>query len=112
MGTKKEKSDKGKNLSGVSEPQVTYNMDVNALKLEGINALMSISNPTVLEKAVNSLLKTAGQTWDKAAIIEEEEETIGKEEILANIREALLEIKERQRTGEKPKTAEELLNEL
>ncbi|MEA5127434.1 MAG: hypothetical protein VB074_04565 [Proteiniphilum sp.] len=42
----------------------------------------------------------------------EEEETIGKEEILANIREALLEIKERKRIRQKPKTAEELLDEL
>ena len=112
METKKNKQHTGKNFQDVSEPQARYNIDVNALKLEGINALMSISNPTVLEKAVKSLLKTARQTREKTTIIVEEEETIGKEEILANIREALLEIKEHRRTGRKPKTAEELLNEL
>jgi hypothetical protein len=48
----------------------------------------------------------------KSIIVMEEEETIGKEEILANIREALLEIKERKRIRQKPKTAEELLDEL
>lgn len=96
----------------MSEPQSTYNIDVNALKLAGINALMSINNPILLEEAVKSLLETARQPLKKSIVIEEEEETIGKDEILANIREALLEIKERRRTGQKPKTAEELLNEL
>lgn len=95
----------------MSEPQAAYNIDVNALKLAGINALMGIDNPAILKKAVESLLETAGQPWEKPVVIEEEE-TIGKEEILAGIRKGLLEIKERRRTGRKPKTAEELLNEL
>ncbi|MFA7494308.1 MAG: hypothetical protein WCZ43_12465 [Proteiniphilum sp.] len=111
MEAKKEEEHKEKNAYNVSEPQTRYNIDINALKLAGINALMSISNPVILEKTVKSLIETAAHTR-KSAIVIEEEETIGKEEILANIREALLEIKEHRRTGRKPKTAEELLNEL
>ncbi len=111
MEMKKGKQHKEKNAHNVSEPQARYNIDVNALKLEGINALMSISNPTVLEKAVKSLIETASSTW-KSTIVIEEEETIGKEEILANIREALLEIKERQRTGKKGIHLQELIDEL
>ncbi|MDR1003613.1 MAG: hypothetical protein LBL97_01175 [Prevotellaceae bacterium] len=41
-----------------------------------------------------------------------EEEYISKEELLAGIREGLLDLKEAQRTGKKLMTAEELLNEL
>ncbi|MFA7492973.1 MAG: hypothetical protein WCZ43_05610 [Proteiniphilum sp.] len=108
---KKGKQHKEKNAHNVSEPQARYNIDVNALKLEGINALMSISNPTVLEKTVKSLIETASSTR-KSTIVIEEEETIGKEEILANIREALLEIKERQRTGKKGIHLQELIDEL
>lgn len=111
MEMKKEKQHKEKNTHNVSEPQARYNIDINALKLAGINALMSINNPVILEKTVKSLIETA-TSIRKSTIVIEEEETIGKEEILANIREALLEIKERKRTGQKLKTAEELLNEL
>lgn len=111
MKTKKNKQDEKKNIRNVSEPQAAYNIDVNALKLSGINALLSIDNPVILEEAVESLLETARQSWKKP-VITEEEETISKEEILAGIREGLLEMKERRRTGQKPKTAEELLNEL
>lgn len=111
METKKKKQHKEKNIPDVSEPQAAYNIDVNALKLEGINALMSINNPVILEEAVKSLLKTARQFSGKTIVIEEEE-TIGKEEILANIREALLEIKERRRTGQKGIHLQELINEL
>lgn len=105
METKKYKQPKNTKAPVLKEPQVSYGIDTNALKLAGIDALMNIDNPTTLEKAVKSLLKTA-----KTAAIEEE--TISKEEILAGIREGLLEMKERRRTGSKPKTAEELLNEL
>lgn len=95
----------------MSEPQAAYNIDVNALKLAGIDALMSINNPVILEKAVKSLLETAGQPREKP-IVTEEEETIGKKEILAGIREGLLDIKERRRTGRKGIHLQELINEL
>lgn len=71
---------------------------------------MSISNPVILEKAVKSLLETAGQPREKS-IVTEKEETI-KEEILTGIREGLLEIKERRRTGRKGIHLQELINEL
>ena len=111
METKKYKQGTKKNIHNVSEPQATYNIDVNALKLAGINALMNINNPVILEKAVKLLLETAGQPREKPIVIEEEE-TIDKEEILAGIREGLLEIKERRRTGRKGTHLQELINEL
>lgn len=111
METKKYKQDRKKDIHNVSEPQAAYNIDVNALKLIGINALISINNPVILEKAVKLLLKTAGHPLEKP-IITEEEETIGKEEILTGIREELSEIKERRRTGKKGIHLQELINEL
>ncbi|MEA5127431.1 MAG: hypothetical protein VB074_04550 [Proteiniphilum sp.] len=111
MEMKEGKQHKEKNAHNVSEPQARYNIDVNALKLAGINALMSINNPVILEKTVKSLIETASPTR-KSTIVIEEQETIGKEEILANIREALLEIKERKRTGQKGIHLQELINEL
>lgn len=111
METKKYKQGIKKNIHNVSEPQAAYNIDVNALKLAGIDALMSIDNPAILEKAVKSLLETAGQPRKKP-IVTEEEETIGKEEILTGIREGLLDIKERRRTGKKGIQLQELINEL
>jgi len=109
MATKKYKQESKKNSSNVSEPHTAY-VDANALKLAGIGALMSIDNPEILQKAVKSLFKTAGQSFEKPVVVEEE--TISKEEILAGIREGLLDLKERRRTGRKGQTAEELLNEL
>lgn len=44
--------------------------------------------------------------------IEQKEEYIEKEEILAAVREGLLEVKHARETGKKLMTAEELLNEL
>ena len=44
--------------------------------------------------------------------IEQKEEYIEKEEILAAVREGLLEVKHAHETGVKLMTAEELLNEL
>ncbi len=104
MTTNKYKKNE-KKMQSVSEPQAIYNMDPNALKLAGIDALMSINNPDILEKAVKGLLKHA-----KAK--PQEEETISKEEILAGIREGLLEIKERRRTGKKGIHLQELIDEL
>lgn len=110
MQTKKyKKSEESDSIA--AEQQATYAPDVNALKLAGIDALMRINNPSTLEKAVKDLFKTAQLPWQKKEIAEEEE-TIGKDEILAGIREGLLAMKERYRTGQKGKTAEELLNEL
>lgn len=90
----------------VNEPQAIYNIDSNALKLAGIDALMKINNPDVLEKAVKGLLK-----FTKLSVYEVEE-TISKEEILAGIREGLMELKERRRTGKKGITLQELIDEL
>ena len=59
---KKEKQHKEKNTHNVSESQARYNIDINALKLAGINALMSINNPVILEKTVKSLIETATST--------------------------------------------------
>ncbi|MDR0894834.1 MAG: hypothetical protein LBN06_05980 [Prevotellaceae bacterium] len=42
----------------------------------------------------------------------EEEEYISKEELLTGIREGLLDMKEAQRTGEKLKTLQEVIDEL
>src|SRR5690554_4499551 len=109
MATKKYKQGGKKDIHNVSEPQASYNIDVNALKLSGIHALMSIDNPVVLEKAVESLLETARQSLEKS-IITEEEETISKEEILAGIREGLQEMKERHRTGRRGIHLQELID--
>ncbi|HBG42207.1 MAG TPA: hypothetical protein DDZ96_06155 [Porphyromonadaceae bacterium] len=111
MKTKKQNESVEKETNKVSEPQAAYETDMNALKLAGIHALISIDNPSILQKAVKTLVKTAGQSAPKPAV-DEEEETIGKEEILSAIREGLLEMKERQRTGRKGETLQELIDEL
>ncbi len=110
METKKYKQVRKKNAPKVSEPHTIY-YDVNALKLAGIDALMRIDNPAILEKAVKSLFKMAGQPFEKK-IVAGEEDTIGKEEILAGIREGLLEIKERHSTGRKGMYLQELIDEV
>lgn len=93
----------------VEEPHAAYGIDMNALKLAGINALLSINNPSTLEKAVKSLFKTADFHWSEPDV---EEEYISKEEILAGIREGLEEMKERKYTGRKAITLQELIDEL
>ena len=80
-------------------------MDVNALKISGINALMSIDNPDTLQKAVKSLFKTANLPWHAT-------ETEEKEEILNDIREGLRELKLMKQGKLQSRPVEELLNEL
>lgn len=94
----------------VSEPQAAYGIDANALKLAGIDALMRISNPSTVEKAVKELFKSANLPWIYSETAEEE--TISKAEILAGIREGLREMKERKLTGKKGQTLQELIDEL
>ena len=97
----------------VNEPQMAYGVDMNALKVQGVEALMNIDNPEVLKEAVKAIYKVAKRAWHKDTEgVAEEEETISKEEILAGIREGLMERKEARRTGQRLKRAEELLDEL
>ena len=81
MKTNKYKKTEKESARNVSEPQAVYDIDINALKLAGIDTLMNIDNPETLEKAVKGLLKTVNAKHKVRAI--EEEETISKEEILA-----------------------------
>ena len=110
METNKYKKTEKESAQNVSEPQAVYDIDINALKLAGIDTIMNINNPETLEKAVKGLLKTVNAKHKVRAI--EEEETISKEEILAGIREGLLEMKERRISGKKGKSLQELIDEL
>lgn len=97
----------------VNEPQMAYGVDMNALKVQGVEALMNIDNPEVLKEAVKAIYKVAKRAWHKDTEgVAEEEETISKEEILAGIREGLVEMKERHCTGAKGIQLQELIDEL
>lgn len=86
------------------------NNDMTTLELEAYKAelarqVLSIDSFEVLDAVKRTIKRMKNK-------VTAQEETISKEEILAGIREGLLEMKERHRTGAKGKTLEELLDEL
>lgn len=86
------------------------NNDMTTLELEAYKAelarqVLSIDSFEVLDAVKRTIKRMKNK-------VTAQEETISKEEILAGIREGLLEMKEARRTGKKLKTAEELLDEL
>ena len=80
-------------------------MELNAMRGELAREILNIENIELLQK-VQRYLKRAMKTE------KEEVEYIEKEEILNSIREGLLEIKERRRTGRQGMTLQELIDEL
>lgn len=85
------------------------------LETEDMNVLQRVRR--VLQRATDQVAGTyqeyaADYRTDAGKACEEEVEYISKQEILDGIREGLTEVYRAQRTGEKLKTAEELLNEL
>lgn len=79
-------------------------LEFNALRGELAREMLNIESIEVLQKVQRALRRAIKQ--------EQKEEYIEKEEILAAVREGLLEVKHAHETGAKLMTAEELLNEL
>lgn len=79
-------------------------LEFNALRGELAREMLNIESIEVLQKVQRALHRAIKQ--------EQKEEYIEKEEILAAVREGLLEVKHAHETGVKLMTAEELLNEL
>jgi hypothetical protein len=79
-------------------------LEFNALRGELAREMLNIESIEVLQKVQRALRRAIKQ--------EQKEEYIEKEEILASVREGLLEVKHAHETGVKLMTAEELLNEL
>lgn len=79
-------------------------LEFNALRDELAREMLNIESIEVLQKVQRALRRAIKQ--------EQKEEYIEKEEILAAVREGLLEVKHAHETGVKLMTAEELLNEL
>ena len=79
-------------------------LEFNALRGELAREMLNIESIEVLQKVQRALRRAIKQ--------EQKEEYIEKEEILAAVREGLLEVKHAHETGVKLMTAEELLNEL
>ena len=87
-------------------------MELEARRMRIIRGIMKTNSIEKLD-AMEQLLKGKHTTEKaKAKPAVEETEFISKKEILAGIREGLLEVKEARRTGKQMKTAEELLDEL
>ena len=79
-------------------------LEFNALRGELAREMLNVESIEVLQKVQRALRRAIKQ--------EQKEEYIEKEEILAAVREGLLEVKHAHETGVKLMTAEELLNEL
>lgn len=79
-------------------------IELNAMRGELAREILNTDNMNVLVKVQRYLKRVL-----KA---EEKEEYIEKEELLNQIREGLIEVRDANRNGVKLKSAEELLNEL
>lgn len=77
------------------------------LKTALLNEIRDIEDETLMEETLKAVRRA------KARFLRtQEEETIGKEEILAGIAEGLREVRQRVDSGEKGQTLEEFINEL
>ena len=79
-------------------------LEFNALKGELAREMLNIESMEVLQKVQRALRRAIKQ--------EQKEEYIEKEEILAAVREGLLEVKHRHETGAKAITLQEFIDEL
>ena len=79
-------------------------LEINALKGELAREMLNVESFEVLHKVQRCLRRAIRQ--------EQKEEYIEKNEVLASIREGLLEVKKAQESGVQLQTAEDLLNEL
>ncbi|MDO5527486.1 MAG: hypothetical protein Q4F85_15550 [Prevotella sp.] len=85
----------------------TTTIDLQAEKLALISSICNVNSVSVIKSLKRSLERTLAK--ERKA---ESEEFISKEEILAGIRQGLMEVKEAREKGIKRMTARQLLDEL
>lgn len=85
----------------------TTTIDLQAEKLALISSICNVDSISVIKSLKRSLERTLAK--ERKA---ESEEYISKEEILAGIRQGLMEVKEAREKGIKRMTARQLLDEL
>ena len=78
-------------------------IELNAMRGELAREILNTESMNVLAKVQRCLRR--------ALKAEEKEEYIEKEELLSQIREGLIEVKENMRTGKESKTLQELIDE-
>lgn len=52
----------------LNEPMATYGVDMNALKLKGMNALMQIDNPVVLKEVVREVVRALDESRHQSVL--------------------------------------------
>lgn len=85
----------------------TSAIDLQAEKLSLITSICNIDSLSVIKSLKRSLARTLAKEHEA-----ESEEYISKEEVLAGIRQGLMEVKEAREKGIKLMDARELINEL
>lgn len=85
----------------------TTTIDLQAEKLALISSICNVNSVSVIKSLKRSLERTLAK--ERKA---ESEEFISKEEILAGIRQGLMEVKEAREKGTKLMDARQLINEL
>lgn len=85
----------------------TSTIDLQTEKLDLISSICDIDNISIIKSLKRSLNRTLAKEREA-----ESEEYISKEEILAGIRQGLLEVKEAREKGIKLMDARDLINEL
>lgn len=85
----------------------TSTIDLQAEKLALITSICNVDNISVIKTLKRSLARTLAKQREA-----ESEEYISKDEILAGIRQGLMEVKEAREKGIKLMDARQLLNEL
>lgn len=93
----------------------TAEMNLELQRMEIIRQLVDTDSPEVIKKvqrALKNALNSLRREQETATATEEETEYISKEEVMNGIREGLTEMFRAQRTGEKRKTLQELIDEL
>lgn len=85
----------------------TSTIDLQTEKLDLISSICDIDNISIIKSLKRSLNRTLAKEREA-----ESEEYVSKEEILAGIRQGLLEVKEAREKGIKLMDARDLINEL
>lgn len=88
----------------------TVDMNLDMQRAEIIRQLFATDSPEVIKKVQRTLSNAMKNLHSEKK--EEETEYISKEEVMNGIREGLTEVFRAQRTGNKLRPAEELINEL
>lgn len=82
-------------------------MELDAMKAALAREILNTDNSEILKK-VRKIFERAGKEMGVA----NEEETIGKEEVLLQIEKSMREVKETRKRGTRLQTLEELIDEL